>query len=72
METTLINNQEESSLHLFHECFVTIKSRSWLKRVFGNLEFGLPMFCILFFKCLNNPLVKFIRLVAATFSVWMI
>lgn len=69
---TLCEKQEESIQHLFLECANALHIWSWVWQFFLNSHFSNVDDSISYIKNDGSPLVNLIKLVAITFSIWMI
>jgi len=69
---TLCEKHEESIQHLFFECSNALHIWSWARRIFPTSHFSNKDDLLYFIKSDGSPLVKFVKLVVTTFSIWMI
>jgi len=69
---TLCEKHEESIHHLFFECSNALYIWSWVWQIFLTSHFSNKDDLLSFIKSDVSPLVKLIKLVVITFSIWMI
>jgi len=69
---TLCEKHEESIQRLFFECFNALHIWSWVRHIFLTSNFSNKNDLLSFIKSDDRPLVKSIKLVVITFSIWMI
>jgi len=69
---TLCEKHEESILHLFFECSNALGIWSLVRDIFPTSHFFNKDDLLSFIKTDGSPLVKLIKLVVITFSIWMI
>jgi len=69
---SLCEKQEESIQHLFFECSIILHIWSWVRQIFINSHFSSKDDLFSFIKSDGRPLVRLIKLVVITFSIWMI
>jgi len=69
---TFCEKYEESIQHLFFECSNVLRIWSWVRQIFLTSHFSNRMIFFSFIKSDGSPLVKLIKLVVITFSIWMI
>jgi len=69
---TLCEKHEESIQHLFFECSNALRIWSWVRQIFSTSHFSNKDDFLSFIKSDGSPLVKLIKLVVITFSIWMI
>ena len=68
---TLCEKHEESIHHLFFECPNALYIWSWVRQIFPTSHFSNKDDLLSFIKSDDSPLVKLIKLVVITFSIWM-
>jgi len=69
---TLCEKHEESLHHLFFECPNALYIWSWVQQIFLTSHFSNKDYILSFIKSDGSPLVKLIKLVVITFSIWML
>jgi len=69
---TLCEKHEESHQHLFFESSNALRIWSWVRRIFPTSHFSNKDDLLSFIKSDGTPLVKLIKFVVITFSIWMI
>jgi len=69
---TLCEKHEESIHHLFFECPNALYIWSWVRQSFPTSHFSNKDGLLSFIKSDDSPLVKLIKLVVITFSIWML
>jgi len=69
---TLCEKHEESIQHLFFECSNVLRIWSWVRQIFPTFHFSNKDVILSFIKSDDSFLVKLIKLVVITFSIWMI
>jgi len=69
---TLGKKHEKYIQHLFFECSNALHIWSWVRQIFLTSHFSNKDDLLSFIKIDDSPLVKLIKLVVITFSLWMI
>jgi len=69
---TFCEQHEESIKPLFFECSNTLHIWSWVRQIFLTSHFSNKDYILSFIKSDGSSLVKLIKLVVITFSLWMI
>jgi len=69
---TLYEKHEEFIQHLFFECFNVLHIWGWVRQIFLTSHFSNKDYLLSFINSDDSPLVKLIKLVVITFSIWMI
>jgi len=69
---TLCEKHEESIHHLFFECPNALYIWSWVRQIFPTSHFSNNDDLLSFIKHNGSPLLKLIKLVVITFSIWML
>jgi len=69
---TLCEKHEESIYHLFFECYNSLHIWSWVRHIFLTSHFSNKDGLLSFIKSDGSLLVKLIKLVVITDSIWMI
>jgi len=69
---TLCEKNDESIQHLYFECPNALYIRIWVRQIFPTSHFSNKDDLLSFFKSDGSPLVKLIKLVVITFSIWML
>jgi len=69
---TLCEKHEESIQHLFFACSNALHIWSWVRHIFLTSHFSNKDYFLSFIKSDSSPLVKLIKFVVITFSLWMI
>jgi len=69
---TLCEKHEESIQHLLFECSNALHIWSLVRKIFLTSHFSNKDDFLSFIKSDGSPLVKLIKLVVITFSIWMI
>jgi len=69
---TLCEKHEESIQHLSFECSNAFHIWNWVQQIFLTSHFSNKDDLLSFIKSDDSPLVKLIKLVVITFSIWMI
>ena len=62
----------KSTKHLFFECSNAFHIGSWVQEIFLTSHFSIKNDLLSFIKSDDSPLVKLIKLIVITFSIWMI
>jgi len=68
----LCGKHEEYVQHLFFECSTALRIWSWVRKIFLTPQFSNKNDILSFIKSDGSPLVKFLKVVVITFSIWMI
>ena len=68
----LCEKHEECIQHLIFECSDALHILSWVRQIFLTSHFSNKDYLLSFIKSDDIPLVKLIKLVVITFSIWMI
>jgi len=69
---TPYEKHEESIQHLFFESSNALHIWSWVRQIFLTYHLSNKDYLLSFIKSDDSPLVKLIKLVVITFSIWMI
>jgi len=67
-----VKKHEKSIQHLFFECSNALHIWSWVRHIFLTYHLSNKDDLLSFIKSDGSPLVKLIKLVVITFSIWMI